>query len=413
MRPAVLGLVLVAPLLAGLAVSVSEQECGWFDGLGQACRVEGGFELVLPDGERLFTHGLDPVPAEDVRLQLAAPPRDPPCAFDPLAEYHNHMIYAHPVDKPNRGAELTPVLRAHAAEANGLTYAEGASLGAPVEYTFLCGPDGEVSVSVVTLPLPRGQAAYTQLVYALQAMGFDNPRAKYWVWVDDRSSCGCAGIAAAPNDPDRSPMNGANGGPLFGANYGYSAFVGMHENGHNMGAVNSAAPDQSGGRHCNDGLDVMCYPDGGWNSSYTDQACVGWHRWDCDKDSYFHPDPPARSFLDRKWNLAAPVNRFVQGCLLAEDIILVPGGVAEVAVPSSCAGHRYAIYGADPLAAASIGPNLYLNEFGVCWYAGATELSCPTNNKPWGHEGRVPAGADRAVVTRIDGPDGRSTLSVI
>ena len=433
LRVHIVVLILVLVLVPASVSSVGPDpgpapDCGFVPGIGEACRVEGGYVATMPDGSRHFTHGGDFDPARDEPLLAAAgfaTERAPPCIDEPLLDYHAHYVYAHPVDLPDRSAELAPELRRMVAEANGLLYQEGAGFGAPVEYPFLCDEDGQIQISVVALPFPKGKATYVEVAAFLHAAGFAHPRAKYWLFVDDKTSCPCGGIAFAPLDPTRTPLNNANGGALFGANYGYTgsfgALVHMHENGHNLGAVNSLAPDQSGGGHCNDGKDIMCYADGGWNSSYNGNVCATM-RFDCDHDTYFHPDPPAGSYLARRWQIGAPVDRFVQGCLLGQGRVLAPGLTADLAVPVECQGNVYAIYGEHAFAASASATSLIgggpagrfdVNKFTVCWYAGGVQLACPSNSATWGHEGRVPLAADRAVVTWTEGADGRFTLSVI
>lgn len=419
MRALGLSLLLLLPAFGGLAASLRAPECGFVPGLGDACVVEGGYEMVLADGERLFTHGLDPLP--DVELQTAsfagAASRSPPCIDDPLRDAHAHFIYAHPADKPDRSADLMPALRGLIREANGLLYREGAEFGAPVEYRFLCDADGEPTVSVATIPIPTGLGAYTQLVQALRAQGFVNGNAKYWVWYDDTTACACGGIASAPLDPERTPLNNANVGGHFGVTYGYMwALIPMHENGHNLGVVSNSAPDTSGAAHCNDGADIMCYPDGGPQSFYNGGVCTDRMHFDCGHDSYFHPDGASGTYVGHRWQIGAPIDRFVQGCLYEEQDILLPTGTMQVDVPAACQGHKYAIFGraygepAHSFAAPLV--RVSTNVFSLCWFDGALPLGCPTQ-KPWGHEGRVPPGATHALVTREQGNDARFTLHVV
>lgn len=420
MRLVLVSLLLLAPMaLAWAPVATTIEECGVVFGLGPACPVPGGYEIEIA-GARRFTHGPDPVPAaEAFALAASAAPRDPACIDDPLTEYHAQVIYAHPADKPNRGAELASTLQDLIAEANGLMYMEGALLGAGVDYRFLCDDAQRPAVHIATIPVATGQGDYTTLTTALTAMGFTNGHAKYWVWYDDPSACTCGGIAAAPLDTRRDPHNNANGGGYFGATYGYfSARILMHENGHNLGAVADAAPDSSGAAHCNDGWDVMCYADGGPTANYRGNVCADRQYFDCDHDTYFHPDPPAGTWVARRWNLAAPINRYVEGCLYADEPIRAPGLAVDVVVPQACAGHLYAIYGRSMAAASQhvAGQSpvaVSVNEFAVCWHSEDALLGCPENTASWGHEGRVPEGATRAVVTWLKGENGRFTLSAI
>ncbi|HET6405216.1 MAG TPA: hypothetical protein VFH78_11250, partial [Candidatus Thermoplasmatota archaeon] len=92
----------------------------------------------------------------------------------------------------------------------------------------------------------------------------------------------------------------------------------LHEMTHGMGGVQMSAPHSSGGWHCNDGWDIMCYADGGSTSQYgTTCQSVGFtwsgasQPYDCGNDDYFHPSPAPGSYLDTHWNVGADYNRFL------------------------------------------------------------------------------------------------------
>lgn len=106
--------------------------------------------------------------------------------------------------------------------------------------------------------------------------------------------------------------NANNGGPDYGISYAtFDARLLMHENAHNMGAVQLSAPHSSGGWHCNDGRDVMCYADGAARSAYVGSACAAL-QFDCGNDDYFHPSPAVGSYLATHWNVGSPLNRFLR-----------------------------------------------------------------------------------------------------
>lgn len=86
----------------------------------------------------------------------------------------------------------------------------------------------------------------------------------------------------------------------WGINYTYTSA--LHEVGHTLGAVQNDAPNTSGGFHCNDGLDVMCYADGGPQSAYVTSRCAQ-TIFDCGADDYFSAAPAGGSYLASHWNL--------------------------------------------------------------------------------------------------------------
>lgn len=419
--------------LAAPAPPAADAPCEGFavrEAIGPSCPVAGGFEVVLPDGARFVTHGPDPVPGHLTGAHFPAQPRAPACVHDPLAERHGLVIYAHPASKPNRGDELRHELQDMVALANGLLHREAVETGAAsLDYRMLC-ESGEVRVDVVTLPFTTGRSNvetlvdYYRIVAALRALGYDNPMAKYWIWYDDPSGCACAGVADAVTDSARNHVNPANAGPNYAITFGYrgvdGAFVMMHENAHNIGAVSNLAPHSSGGGHCNDGLDIMCYADGGSKSDYTSWACRDRIYFDCHHDTYFHARPAAGSYLANRWNIGSPLNRFVQGCLYEERAVVpgalgVGGNAAWIEIPPACRGARFAAMGehAAPPAASllyTLAP-MQANEVDVCWYAGETLLRCDA--KRAFEEGIVPADATRAQLKHVAGPDGRVLLSIV
>lgn len=94
-----------------------------------------------------------------------------------------------------------------------------------------------------------------------------------------------------------------------------------------MGAVQLTAPHSTGSWHCTDGLDVMCYNDGGPNgSSYTSTTCGaapnGTLFFDCGFNDYFNPGPAAGSYLDTHWNLASPNNHWISMQVAASNTAL-------------------------------------------------------------------------------------------
>ena len=90
----------------------------------------------------------------------------------------------------------------------------------------------------------------------------------------------------------------------------------LHEISHNLGAVQWSAPHSTqpagstlaGYGHCWQGADVMCYLEGPGAAHAMQYDCprVGGaipQAYDCGRDDYFNPAPPAGSYLATHWNV--------------------------------------------------------------------------------------------------------------
>ena len=117
-----------------------------------------------------------------------------------------------------------------------------------------------------------------------------------------------AGQAMISHD-DRPTNNTADTGPWYSIVWGVAASTLMHEEGHNMGAVQNSAPHSSGAGHCYQRNDVMCLYDGGpyFQRGGRMTACNDGQtladEWDCGRDDYYNPDPSPGSYLANHWNL--------------------------------------------------------------------------------------------------------------
>jgi hypothetical protein len=371
-------------------------------GLGDVCpRPNGLYEVFSPDGRSLgYTHGLDPPPSEGDGGG-ASGARPVACVSGAANTYYVRVLYARATNDADGFAAKVPEIRSLVEQANGLLFDSASATGGVADLKVKC-VGGLVEVLNAVLPTPMASASFATIVSDLENQGFNDPKVKYWVYYDDTGACTCGGTGHVYDDSKLlvSNLNNGNGDPLFAVNFGYnSARIMMHELGHNMGAVQNGAPHATGALHCWDGLDTMCYNDGGPNGwKYTTTACAV-EVWDCHNDDYFHADPAGGSYLALNWNIAHPYNRFLRGCLDTTGSLQAGlGGVAvlgvsavDVPLPLSCQGSLFHLWNGGPL-----GTN-----YDVCWFQGGVQLSCNSGTalSNGGSEvGKVPATATTARV---------------
>lgn len=316
LRPLVL-VALVAAALVPLQGAASEEAAPcpgyqYVESQGWSCPVPGGWEVLLADGTRLLTHGPDAAPeaAATSGATALAPAYPPSCVPNGTTQWQNLLIYAVPADRADRYDTLKDTLRNLAASANGHLRGEAGEFGESATYKFACDTDGAVTVVRARLPTTTATDSFSTIVSDLVAQGYGKSHVKHWVWYDG-SFAGIGGQGHVNNDDTNRLENANNRGGHFALTYGYLDWgIMMHESGHNMGAVQLSAPNTSGGWHCNDGIDIMCYSDGGSNASYSGSVCSTEH-FDCGHNDYFNPLPAPGSYLDTHWNIASPFNRFL------------------------------------------------------------------------------------------------------
>jgi hypothetical protein len=123
-----------------------------------------------------------------------------------------------------------------------------------------------------------------------------------WLVSDDRpgssNESNLGGLTAVLWAPAGSPGN------WRGTGWWPEGF--LHEITHNLGGVQAGAPDATAYGHCTDETDVMCYQDG--PGTILEDVCPEVtgaiaEIYDCGKDDYFAPAPPAGSYLATHWNV--------------------------------------------------------------------------------------------------------------
>lgn len=292
-------------------------------GIGRAClRQDGMYEIIASDGRSLgLTHGPDTassgasaVASTAGSSESSGAPSPVTCVTAGATNYYIQVVYARAFDDADDYEARKETIRNLVASA--ATYVRDASLvaGSFLTLRVACS-GGAVHVARAVLSTRKASASFRTITSDLKAYGYTSKRVKYWVYYDDPAVCQCGGMANVFSDdrPTIDNQNNGNAGPMFAVNFGRNdSGVMLHELSHTLGAVQHSAPHKTGGYHCTDGRDVMCFNDGGSNGSqYTTNACAT-YVYDCGKDDYFNRNPVSGSYLAKRWNLASPNNRFMQ-----------------------------------------------------------------------------------------------------
>jgi Bacterial Ig-like domain len=293
-------------------------------GLAEVCEDLHETPATVP----LCTHGADRVStfgghAAVREAPAAATPTDlaAMCTGDGVSGKRIEVIYGVPRDRPNRYATMLPAIRNVLAEVDGNL--DAADAGTTQHYRWLCENGTAVTVRNVTLVPVGGDGVFNwydyldslteQVARGLGPVDYVADDRIYVAFVDqitDAYPYGGQGSVFGDDSPDPA-TNWNNNSTQYSMVAYYDAEVVAHEIGHNLGAVQNSAPHSSGGFHCHDELDMMCYSDGGpyfTGGGLLTHPCVTFTQdyvVDCGKDDYYYPGtPPAGSYLADHWNIA-------------------------------------------------------------------------------------------------------------
>jgi hypothetical protein len=141
-------------------------------------------------------------------------------------------------------------------------------------------------------------------IAAVADLGYNSQERKYVMFVDASVYCGLATVEG-DSTPSPDNINNIRNGYARIDNGCWSTWVVAHELVHTLGGVQLDAPNSSGGWHCVDEFDVMCYSDAPFYPAMQ-QRCPESRAYllDCNNDDYFHTNPPPGSYLATHWNVA-------------------------------------------------------------------------------------------------------------
>lgn len=282
-----------------------------YDGLKRSQRnnCRNGFTFRTVHSKRPFcTHGPDPSPLGTTVKESVRPLAESnaaalvTCETDGQSGNRFQVLYARAADKPDRYSAYVSSIQQWAAEIDTAVSNSAHQTGGERHVRYVHDVACRPIVENVVLPVD-GDDTITNMIFALQTMGYTRPDRNYLVFMDATIYCGIATIAG-----DDSPLaeNKNNIGSFYArVDSGcWNGPTAAHELMHNLGGVQLTAPHATLGWHCVDEYDRMCYPDS--SSVVMQYLCESSNDllFDCNHDDYFNTNPPPNSYLATHWNTA-------------------------------------------------------------------------------------------------------------
>lgn len=226
------------------------------------------------------------------------------CEGDGVSGNRVQVVYLRATDQPDRYSQVVDSIRQWARDADDIYYESAVETGGTRRIRFVHDASCVINVANVVIAATADDT-FAASITALEAQGYNRSDRKYMVFADANIYCGIGGISG----DDQPGQNNSNN---FGPSYGrtdtgcWGGHTAAHELNHNLGGVQLTAPHTSGGYHCVDEYDVMCYSD---SPSYPPMQILCSNpaqeqRLDCNHDDYYHTNPPAGSYLATHWNTA-------------------------------------------------------------------------------------------------------------
>ena len=261
------------------------------------------------EGTDLCTHGPDmtPPPLDIVGSgALAGPPVTASsviCEGDGVSGKRVQMMYVRSEDAPDRYDEYVESFRKLAIELDLIFDASAHATGGHRHVRYVTDDDCQAVILNVVVPASANDS-FRGTILAIRELGYNDPDRKYLMLTDANVYCGIATVIA---DTRPTPDNRNNHQPGYARvdNGCWRHSVAAHELVHLFGGVQTNAPNTSGGWHCVDEWDLMCYSDSPFYPSM-EYICPVTSQWllDCNHDDYYHTNPPAGSYLATNWNVA-------------------------------------------------------------------------------------------------------------
>lgn len=282
-----------------------------------------GLEKIRVEGRTFCTHGDDPqmfgrssATARDAGIESvseAGPASRPLCIDDGQSGPRVQMVYVHRDDRASRLNELLPTFRRLVSEMDTIVDQSARQSGGSLRIRFVTNAQCQVDIATLAVP-ENAMSSFAGTTQQLAAAGYNAENRKYLIMADASSFCGVGTFLGGTRD-DSGLADDPNTTVHDFRGYAridvpcWDAGTMIHELGHTMGAVQYSAPHTSGGAHCIDEWDVMCYSDSPYKPAMRTLCAEGAQdfRLDCNDDDYFSAQPAAGSYLDTHWNTARSI----------------------------------------------------------------------------------------------------------
>jgi hypothetical protein len=272
----------------------------------------GAFEIA---GTGLCTHGPDEAPPgvnvfESVppvpEAALAVGAQAVVCDGDGASGYRTQVMYARAADRTDRYAQYAASIRTWVRDVDTIFEQSAVETGGWRKVRWV--HDGACVPVVLNVVLSNaGDDTFNNTINELRNAGYNRTDRKYLIFMD-ASGTGICGIGNIRYDDSPGTSNSNNGGPSFArVDSGcWGGGTAAHELMHNIGGVQLSAPNTSGGGHCVDEYDLMCYSDSPNYPTMVIRCSATSHnaRFDCNHDDYYHTNPTPSTYLANKWNAA-------------------------------------------------------------------------------------------------------------
>ncbi len=259
------------------------------------------------------THGPDPAPAGvDARTRVAtnitafSSPTKVPCVGNGTAGKRVQVLYVRASDVADRFADVKDDIGGYALAADRIYRNSAVKTDGLRHIRWVHDEYCSLDIDNVVVN-PADDDSLSAMSAALAAQGYNSATRKYLVFADATVYCGIGNIRG--DDDALASANSNDGGPSYArVDAGcWGGSVAAHELMHNIGGVQLSAPNSSGGWHCTDEYDRMCYSDEPLNPPMNFVCTPNTPNeslFDCNGDDYFHTAPAAGSYLDQFWNAA-------------------------------------------------------------------------------------------------------------
>jgi len=318
--------------------------------------------LLMGARTRVCTHGPDPAPAgRDVREARSTAELREEAGLSPVPSIANttpgtstaptdgtgaivcdgdgtagkrvEVLYVRPSDMTDRFASIKDALGSYVIRADRQLNASARETSGSRHWRFVTDPD-PAGVAPCVLRITKvdvGSAdddTFDAMVAAVRSRGFNRTDRKYLMFGESNVYCGIGSIYS-DSRPGQDNYNNGSFSQYARADASCWNYAEAHELMHNLGGVQTDAPNATPGFHCTDENDEMCYDDDGSGPIVMRSICPNrdGSLFDCNHDDYFLAGTPlSTNYLATHWNTATSA------------FLIDPGFVPDTTAPAPPSG---------------------------------------------------------------------------